>query len=472
LSRGCLLFFAPSLRFHFHLHLEDNSLLGEHLFQSEMASFLRLHCRSLSAKLSPKPLLRNGTVRNFAAKTSESSASNPLSNIAHLEQILKGRKKDKLVVEKDSDSVRVEFGNQTFWTHRCEGPKPTNYAKSSRAELLKFYHDMNLIRKVEIACDSLYGKKAIRGFLHLYNGQESIVSGYEASINRDDHVITAYRDHGNFLGRGGTPYEVFCELTMKSPGCSKGKGGSMHLYRKEGNFYGGNGIVGAQCPMGAGIAFSLKYRETNQICLTLYGDGAANQGQLYEAFNMAFLWKLPVVFICENNKYGMGTSAERSSAVTDYYTRGDYIPGLKIDAMNVLAVRDGMKYAADWCRSGKGPFVIEMETYRYKGHSMSDPGVSYRSREEIQLVQSTIDPIEKIAVWLRDSGLASEDQLKEIEKKTKREVEEALAKANEAPFPEPSALYEDVYTENSKPYYVRGVELPLSATVHSNAGHH
>jgi len=357
----------------------------------------------------------------------------------------------------------VDFGNQSYWTHRCELPQPTTHAMTTKDELLKLYREMFTVRRAEVACDNLYKEKAIRGFLHLYNGQEAITSGYGAAITKEDHVITAYRCHGHFLERGGSLFELFSELMMKSTGCSKGKGGSMHLYRDKGHFHGGNGIVGAQCSVGAGIAFALKYNKTNNVCLTFYGDGAANQGQLFEAFNMASLWKIPVIFICENNKYGMGTSAARSSAVTDYYTRGDFVPGLKIDAMNVLAVRDGVKYAANWCRSGKGPIVIEMETYRYMGHSMSDPGLTYRTRDEVNLIKSERDPIEKVGLWLQESKLATEEEIKNIEKEVRNEVDAAVKQAREAPFPEPHELYTDVHS--SFPYFTRTVELPNAVAV-------
>jgi len=318
---------------------------------------------------------------------------------------------------------------------------------------------------MEIGADNLYKQRQIRGFLHLYNGQEAVVSGYESVLTKKDHVITAYRDHATFLGRGGTVFEVFSELMGKSTGCSGGKGGSMHMYKKETNYHGGNGIVGAQVPIGAGIALAQKYLNTGDIVLTLYGDGASNQGQVFEAFNMAALWKLPCLFACENNKYGMGTSAERSSASTKYYTRGDYIPGLKIDAMNVLAVKAGVQWAADWARSGKGPLVLEFDTYRYMGHSMSDPGLTYRTKDEVTGIRAERDPIENLRMYLLENSLATEEDISNIEKDAKNEVDEAVKAAREAPFPPISALYNDVYTVDSKPYYARATELPNSVIV-------
>jgi len=268
-----------------------------------------------------------------------------------------------------------------------------------------------------------------------------------------------------FLGRGGTVFQVFAELMGKYAGCSHGKGGSMHMYNAEANFHGGNGIVGAQVPVGAGIAFAQKYLGTGAITLALYGDGASNQGQCFEAYNMAALWKLPIIFGCENNKYGMGTSAERSSASTKYYTRGDYIPGLKIESMNVLAVKSGIQYAVDWIRSGKGPMLVEFETYRYMGHSMSDPGLTYRTKEEVAAIRAEKDPIEKVRYYILENNLATEQDLANIDAEIKKEVDDAVKTAKDAPFPDPSQLYKDVHTVNSRPYYVRAVEAPNSVIV-------
>jgi len=321
---------------------------------------------------------------------------------------------------------------------------------------------MTLMRRMEVAADNLYKYKQIRGFLHLYSGQEAIVVGYESVLTKKDHIITAYRDHSTFVGRGGTVYEVMCELMGKVDGCSRGKGGSMHMYKKDANFHGGNGIVGAQVPVGAGIAFAQKYLGTGAVCLTLYGDGAANQGQNFEAYNMASLWKLPVIFGCENNKYGMGTSAARAAANTKYYTRGDYVPGLKIDAMNVLAVKAGMQYAANMART-TGPIVVEFETYRYSGHSMSDPGLTYRTKEEVASIRTEKDPIDGLKNYLLENNIATPDQLKEMDDAAKAEVDEAIKKAKEAPYPEEKELWDHVSTD--KPYFVRAVELQNSTVV-------
>jgi len=314
---------------------------------------------------------------------------------------------------------------------------------------------------LETAADALYKQKLIRGFCHLYNGQEAVAVGIESSLNKKDMVITAYRDHGFILTRGCPAKDVIAELMMKSTGCSKGKGGSMHMFDLKNGFYGGHGIVGAQTPLGTGLAFTQKYLNTGNIAVTLYGDGAANQGQLYEAFNMAQLWKLPVVFICENNQYAMGTSVGRASADLNYFTRAHFIPGIKVDGMNVLAVKNAMQFASNHARSGNGPVVVEMSTYRYVGHSMSDPGTTYRTRDEVQAIRAQRDPIDKVKSWLLQYQFATEEDLKQIELKARQEMDEATEFARGSVEPPLKELYTHIYQELIP---VRGVELSNSFT--------
>jgi len=316
------------------------------------------------------------------------------------------------------------------------------------AELLKYYRDMLLIRRFEEKAGQMYGMGLIGGFCHLYIGQEAVVVGMQATITPDDAVITSYRDHGHMLACGMDPKGVMAELTGRRGGYSKGKGGSMHMFSKEKNFYGGHGIVGAQVPIGTGIAFAHKYRENNAVCLTYFGDGAINQGQVYESFNMASLWKLPVIYIIENNKYGMGTSIERASATTDLHHRGQAhgIPGEPVDGMNVLTVKEAGERAVAHARSGKGPYILEMKTYRYRGHSMSDPA-KYRSKEEVEKMRTQHDPIEQLAKFMVERGVTDEGALKKIDREVKDIVTAAAEFAQQSPEPDPSELYTDVLIE-------------------------
>ncbi|KAK3097048.1 hypothetical protein FSP39_005873 [Pinctada imbricata] len=282
----------------------------------------------------------------------------------------------------------------------------------------------------------------------------------EAAITKDDSVITAYRAHGWTYIRGVSVLGVLAELTGKSSGCAIGKGGSMHMYCK--NFYGGNGIVGAQVPLGAGIAFAIKYRGEPNVCITLYGDGAANQGQVFEAFNMAKLWNLPCIFVCENNGYGMGTSADRASACIDYYTRGDYVPGMRVDGMDVLAVREATKFAKDYVLTN-GPILLETATYRYHGHSMSDPGTSYRTREEIQQKREKFDPISTFKQKIVTANLVTADEIKKIEAEVRKEVDEAAERAKTDPEIPLKELYNQIYYQPPKDYHVRGCDITIQA---------
>lgn len=321
-------------------------------------------------------------------------------------------------------------------------------AKASKAEMLAFYREMLLIRRFEEKAGQLYGMGKIAGFCHLYIGQEAVVTGMQACLKDGDQVITGYRDHGHMLACGMDPNGVMAELTGRIGGLSRGKGGSMHMFSKEKNFYGGHGIVGAQVPLGTGLAFANKYRGNDNVSLAYFGDGAANQGQVYEAFNMASLWKLPVVYVIENNMYAMGTSVERHASETELYKRGISfeIEGEEVDGMDVLAVREAGEKAVKHARSGKGPYILEMKTYRYRGHSMSDPA-KYRKREEVDDIRSHHDPIEGLKGQILELGHATEDDLKKIDNEIKAIVKEAADFSLESPEPDPSELWTDVLIE-------------------------
>ncbi len=320
----------------------------------------------------------------------------------------------------------------------------------SQEEALKAYREMLLIRRFEERAAQLYGMGLIAGFCHLYIGQEAVVVGIQAVLEPQDTIITAYRDHGHMLAAGMDPKGVMAELTGRIGGYSKGKGGSMHMFSREKNFFGGHGIVGAQVPIGTGLAFAHKYKEDGGVCITSMGDGAANQGQVYESYNMAALWKLPIVYVIENNHYGMGTSVERSSAGPNYYGRGQGwgIPGEKVDGMVYLEVKEAAKRAIAHARSGKGPFILELDTYRYRGHSMSDPA-KYRSKEEVDTVKLKRDPIDYFKEYMIKTFKISEDQIKMIEDEIKAVVLEAVEFSKSSPEPDPSELYTDVLKEEN-----------------------
>lgn len=318
-------------------------------------------------------------------------------------------------------------------------------ADFTKDEELLAYRRMLTIRRFEEKAGQMYGMGLIGGFCHLYIGQEAIVVGMNMTLKGGDQVITGYRDHGHMLASGMDAKGVMAELTGRRGGYSKGKGGSMHMFSVEKNFYGGHGIVGAQVSLGTGLAFANKYRGNDHVCLTYFGDGAANQGQVYESFNMAQLWKLPVIYVVENNRYAMGTSVTRSSAQTDFSKRGVSfsIPGEQVDGMDVRAVKAAGEKAVAWCRAGKGPYILEMMTYRYRGHSMSDPA-KYRSREEVEKVRTEHDPIEQARTRLLQKKWVSEDDLKKIDAKIRDVVNEASEFAINNPEPDPSELYTDV----------------------------
>ncbi|MCZ8086465.1 MAG: pyruvate dehydrogenase (acetyl-transferring) E1 component subunit alpha [Brevundimonas sp.] len=318
---------------------------------------------------------------------------------------------------------------------------------ASKDELLRYYREMVLIRRFEERAGQLYGMGLIGGFCHLYIGQEAVAVGVQDSQQPGDGVITGYRDHGHMLAAGMDPRAVMAELTGRIGGSSRGKGGSMHMFDVPTGFYGGHGIVGAQVALGTGLAFASKYRNDGSVAFIYFGDGAANQGQVYESFNMAQLWKLPAIYIIENNQYAMGTSIERASATTELYMRGASfgIPGEQVDGMDVLAVKDATERAVRRAREGGGPFILEVKTYRYRGHSMSDPA-KYRTKEEVDEVKKTRDPIDHIKALLAEAG-AAEGELKAIDNDIKAIVAEAVQFAQESPEPDPSELYTDVYVE-------------------------
>jgi len=328
--------------------------------------------------------------------------------------------------------------------------KSTKKPNVSADELKTFYRDMLLIRRFEEKAGQLYGMGLIGGFCHLYIGQEAVVVGLEAAAEDGDKRITTYRDHGHMLACGMDPKGVMAELTGREGGYSRGKGGSMHMFSKEKHFYGGHGIVGANVPLGAGLAFADKYNENGRVTFTYFGDGAANQGQVYETFNMAALWDLPVIFVIENNQYAMGTSQKRSTSSPDIYTRGEAfgIPGEAVDGMDVLAVKEAGEKAVAHCRSGKGPYILEIKTYRYRGHSMSDPA-KYRTREEVQKMRDEKDAIEHVRDLLLSGSHASEDDLKAIDKEIKEIVNASAEFAKDSPVPDAEELWTDIYADTA-----------------------
>ncbi|MDB5664160.1 pyruvate dehydrogenase (acetyl-transferring) E1 component subunit alpha [Cypionkella sp.] len=324
-----------------------------------------------------------------------------------------------------------------------KAPEKSNVSKE---ELLKFYREMLLIRRFEEKAGQLYGMGLIGGFCHLYIGQEAVVVGLEACTKEGDKRVTSYRDHGHMLACGMEANGVMAELTGREGGYSRGKGGSMHMFSREKHFYGGHGIVGAQVPIGAGLAFADKYKGNDNITFTYFGDGAANQGQVYETYNMAQLWALPVIFVIENNHYAMGTSQQRSTGSETLFGRGlAYgIPGEQVDGMDVLAVKEAGEKAVAHCRAGKGPYILEMMTYRYRGHSMSDPA-KYRTREEVEKMKSEKDAIEHVRDLLLTAGLSSDEDLKAIDKEIKEVVNASAEFAKASPEPAPAELWTDIY---------------------------
>ncbi|MCY1707372.1 pyruvate dehydrogenase (acetyl-transferring) E1 component subunit alpha [Pannonibacter sp. SL95] len=346
------------------------------------------------------------------------------------------------VTNKSSAGARAKGATRSSG---AANPAAPAIAEFSKEDELHAYREMLLIRRFEEKAGQLYGMGLIGGFCHLYIGQEAVVVGMQMAKKDGDQMITGYRDHGHMLAMDLDPKGVMAELTGRRGGLSKGKGGSMHMFSKEKHFYGGHGIVGAQVALGTGIGFANKYSGNGNVSMAFFGDGASNQGQVYESFNMAELWKLPVIYVIENNKYGMGTSVERASAMTDLSQRGLSfgIPGEQVDGMDVRAVKAASDRALAWCREGKGPYILEMITYRYRGHSMSDPA-KYRSKDEVQKMRTEHDPIEQVRVRLMESGWATDDDLKAIDRDVRAIVAEAAEFAQNDPEPDVSELYTDI----------------------------
>ena len=341
----------------------------------------------------------------------------------------------------DPGAIRVDL-TDCYEVHNFSSFPTETY--TTKEELVEYFKMMYIMRRMEITCDIEYKAKNIRGFCHLYDGQEAVGMGVQTALDNNDSWITSYRCHCVALLRGGTVASVLGELFGMKDGHTGGKGGSMHFYNKKNNFYGGQGIVGAQVPVGTGCAFANKYNtppgEKMPVAFAAYGDGAANQGQIWESANMASLWKLPMIFCCENNHYGMGTSTDRHSSLDSYYRMGNHIPGMKIDGQNVFAVREGMAMIKEFCSTGNGPMFVEMNTYRYHGHSMSDPGKTYRTPEQVNAVRKNRDPIQFVKNMLIEQELMSEAEVKDLEKMLRKEVEAEVAKAKASSPPGPEEL--------------------------------
>lgn len=337
-------------------------------------------------------------------------------------------------------------------TDKTKKTRKADRAKYSKETYLTWYEMMLRIRKFEERALMLYGQQKIRGFCHVYIGQEAVAAGIESAITGDDAIVTAYRQHGTALGRGVPAKECMAELMGKETGIVKGKGGSMHFFDKSRRYFGGNGIVGAQIPIGTGIAFAEKYKETKNLCVTMFGDGAARQGSLHESFNMAMTWNLPVLYICENNGYAMGTSVERTSNVMELYKLGYAydMPSETVDGMNPESVHEAVSKAAEHIRAGKGPYYLEIRTYRYKGHSVSDPA-KYRTKKEVEEYKEK-DPVKVTERKLLAEKIASEDEVKAIKEKIKKEISEAVEFGENSDFPDPSELYTDNYVQKDYPF--------------------
>lgn len=356
--------------------------------------------------------------------------------------------------DKEVDMPKGEecFKTEPFKLHRLDvGPREN--VTVTRGEALKYYRQMETIRRMEAVIGDLYKKGDIRGFCHQYSGQEACAVGICAAKSAEDSVISSYRIHGWTFMMGAPIAEILAELTGKLHGTCHGKGGSMHMYRE--HFYGGHGIVGAQIALGTGLGFAHKYRNERNVSFTLYGDGACNQGQFYESVNMAKLWDLPVVYVCENNRFGMGTSAQRASASTEFYKRGDFVPGVYVDGMDVIAVREAVRFAREHCVSGKGPIVLELDTYRLCGHNADDEGSSYRKKEEVLEIRKHHDPINKFKEKILACGMVTEEEIQIIDKEIHEEIQAALKALENAETLPVDGLYSDIYA-NTEPLTIRG----------------
>ncbi|XP_028148430.1 probable pyruvate dehydrogenase E1 component subunit alpha, mitochondrial [Diabrotica virgifera virgifera] len=397
-------------------------------------------------------------IRGFCRKYSSASSEPAAKTVLHTSRTYSGDTPVKT-------SGELHLTSSHYDLYRLD-KGPSTVSEVTREECLRMYRDMLIMRRMEIVAANMYLKKEVRGFCHVYVGQEACAVGIHSVMRPHDTSITSYRCHGWAYLVGESVENIFAELLGKVTGSARGKGGSIHIYGKR--FYGGNGIVGAQIPLGAGLALAHKYNNDGAICFSVMGDGAVDQGQVYEAYNFAKLHDLPVVFIIENNQYSMGTSTKRHSANIDYYTRGDVIPGVRVGGMDILAVREAGKFAIDHINKGNGPIILQLDTYRYYGHSMSDPGTTYRTRDEVRLMRESQDCIKGFQDKLVSTKEVTDEQLKKMEKEVKLEIDEALKRAMAAPAPAVEETYYDIYRD-----YSDKVKMPAwgAFTQHKNVSH-
>ncbi|CAG9861684.1 unnamed protein product [Phyllotreta striolata] len=396
-----------------------------------------------------------------------------IRNVAYIDTKAKvrglGKKRDsedsdKTPESSESNPEATEIGSDNAGAHRIQ--YTPSFEELSKEKALQYITEMTRIRKLEQQAQQVYLQRKIRGFCHLYIGEEACAVGVKASMRPDDTIITSYRCHAWALLMGESNENVLGELMGKTVGSSRGKGGSMHIYGK--NFFGGNGIVGAHVPLGSGIGLAHKYRDKGAVSYTIFGDGATDQGQTFESYNMALLWNLPVVYIVENNRYSMGTAIKRHSANTNYYTRGDLIPGIKVNGMDLESVLDAAKFASEYVRKEKKPMLIQLDTYRYRGHSMSDPGTSYRTKEEVKKVMDEQDCIKNFTKKMIDKQLVTQEEIKAIDDKIKKDVKECLDKCEKAPEPGIDETYKDVYLLYNSKVRMPGMFMLMD---HQNVSH-